>query len=101
MELFDPPYKPKDYILGTYTLSARPVQWDRVIVDINGRDVNKEYAIPILYEGTCPYCSNLLEIMPNIISIKCIHCKKGEDKFDSIIVQSPFCEPGDFDKVIK
>lgn len=71
---------------------ARPVGWDREIVDSDGNDKDGIPVVAVEFETTCPYCGNLLQFktsdiycsVGNSANIKCGTCNKGNEKIVAV-----------------
>lgn len=91
--------KPFDMItveLLNVRVMGRPVEWDREITTIDGRDKNGEYAKPIKFETTCPHCGQLTSFPDNRKSVKCTQCLRGIDQLEIDEFVDPFGDPGEF-----
>lgn len=78
--------------IGSETLYARPIKWDREDNDGQGNDINKNPISPIRYMATCPNCAQLLEFDNNQLysssndvknNIMCTLCKHGNNRIEA------------------
>lgn len=83
------PFALKAVTIGKEEIYGRPIQWDREMYYPDGRAEDGEFMIPILYEGTCPVCSQMIQFDNICSSIKCEICGNGEMKRD-VAVDNPF-----------
>jgi len=91
-------YKLGEFIVAGVKSSARPIEWDREIIDGEGNDAFGVPAIPIKYECSCPNCGNCVSFSASLLCVKCPECGAGNDVF-SEQYESPFCDPGEFVEV--
>lgn len=89
-------YELVNIAVGTEFILARPVEWDRTIETSDGKDLNGEYAIPIKYEATCPWCGYMVSFDNNHEEVMCDNCNVGENVLKINNFPDVFCDPGKF-----
>lgn len=90
------PYDRMNVAIDGLVIWARPVQWNGEIVDAAGHLTDGALAAPLLYEGTCPHCAQLIMITAGLKSARCGQCGRGTDV--KLIEDFPdlFQDPGEY-----
>lgn len=77
-----------DIKIKTEKIQARPVGWDRPIVDGYGNGADGKPVKPTEFHATCPYCGNLVHFTIDdlyrdtagmINNVKCLICRAGAE----------------------
>jgi len=89
------PYDLKPIVIKGVTIMARPVAWDRPMIDNEGHVEKDVFAEATEYETACPHCGQLVRFSAAKEQIKCPECKAGEDVYVEKF-ESPFIDPGEY-----
>ena len=92
------PYDLIEIVLGSETITARPVGWNEEIVDSEGHIADGSMAIPAKFETSCPSCGDMILFDSGFKQIKCPHCGAGEDI--KLEAGNPFQDPGQYGEPI-
>ena len=92
------PYDFIEITIDSVIVSARPIKWDKEMVDGVGHAADGSMVVPVGFEGTCPHCGDMVLFDVDFKEIKCPNCGRGEDvKFEAA---SPFQDPGQYGEPI-
>jgi hypothetical protein len=77
-------------------IQARPVAWNKEIVDGFGNGSDGKPVSPTEFHATCPYCGNLIHFTVDDIfkdvnetdNVKCLTCRSGNEAVEEVKKQA-------------